>query len=1429
MYMLRKLTVFCLLAGFFSNAQFNEGAPWMKDLVNKKSSVAKTTQQNFTFKEITNAFDKYWEEKDITKKGIGYKPFKRWENYWKYFVTNDGYLPTSKQLYDSWKVQQAYKGDVNPTSNWTPVGPFSSGILSIGLPGTGRVNAIAVDPNNENIWYAGAPSGGIWKSTDAGDTWTNLFDDFRQIGVSGIAIDKNDSDIIYIATGDDDAGASYSIGVFKSLDGGVTWNETGLNPSTTDYNWTMNEIVIDPTNSNVIWVGTNRGLLKSVDGGDNWETEIPGTIKDFKLKPGDINSNTVYAVSNSAYYKSTNGEDFTQIRDILPTSSGRLVLGVSAANPELVYILSANVRQEDYSYQGFYKSTDSGETFTESANNTNILERDQAWYNLALEVSPTDENVVYAGAINIWKSTNGGDSFNRLNNNDTDLTPAYTHVDIHTLKIYNNKLFAGTDGGLYVSEDNGITFTDKTNGMSITQFYRISIGKNNASKIAGGTQDNSGFVYNNQEWNIYSAGDGMDYEIDPTNDNIIYGFSQFGGILYITTNSGQNLGGVLPPLDGLGNPLRGNWITPLAISSEGDVYSGFNAVYKLSGNSWEKVSSNLSITNIDDLEVDPNDPMTLFVAQNNILYRSQDGGVTFISLKEFDADISDITINSNDSNIVYLTTSALRSNNIPNNIPSNERGIFKVTINGSTATEENITYNIPTDQAFFSIVHQSRDTNNPLFVGTSTGVYRLDDTLTEWEDYFTNLPSTGISDLEISIDDAVIVASTYGSGIWQSPIDIQLPDNDIKLVSLTPIPGSVLCSEIFPEIFVQNKGLNPITQIDVTYSLNGGAIQNFTWNSSTIPSEETVTISLPSQNIEAIGESVLEATVTIINDTYDDNNSVSTTFYVNDFGIGDMVNTFESPDETLVTYNQTGGVSVWEKGIPSASVLNQAASGEQVYATILEGVYPNETQSFLVSNCYELSTILAPVLKFNMAYDLEPNFDIVYVEYSLDEGAAWNVLGTIDSEPNWYTSDRTNTSSGNEDDCQNCPGAQWTGTNATLSEYAYDFVTNAARGETDLTNEQSVVFRIAFVSDPFLNQDGVVIDDLVVEGFQDDDDDDNDGVLDINDNCPLNSNADQLDSDNDGEGDVCDIDDDNDGVPDTEDNCPLVANADQADTDNDTIGDVCDDDTDNDGVPNIIDLCSNTAQNDVVDITGCTIFSLAANNFQILSTGETCSSGNDGNITIEAQANLNYTAALSGNGTSLNSSFSDTVSFADLIAGDYRLCITVEGESGYELCYDINISEPDALSVTSKISSATNNVTLGLSGGINYFITLNNKEYRTSESEITLPLSMVENVLSVKTDKDCQGIYEEMIVLTSELFIYPNPISNGELSVYLGNDNLDEVELSLFSIDGTKVFTKTYRVSENEVKFNVDGLSKGIYLLNVKTKKSLLNYKIIRR
>ena len=300
------------------------------------------------------------------------------------------------------------------------------------------------------------------------------------------------------------------------------------------------------------------------------------------------------------------------------------------------------------------------------------------------------------------------------------------------------------------------------------------------------------------------------------------------------------------------------------------------------------------------------------------------------------------------------------------------------------------------------------------------------------EDYFTNLPSVVISDLEISLDDELITASTYGRGVWQSPIPIQVPDNDVRLLSMTPAADAVLCGEITPQIEVENNGLNAISQVDITYSIDGGANQNMN-AAVNLNSGESTFIDLPSVNIGTIGQSSISVTVSVTNDAFADNNSLTNNFFVNDFGFGDAVNTFESAGDALVSYNENGNGSVWERGVPSGTLLNQAASGTQVYGTNLDGNHPDGTVGILLSNCYELSSILAPVLKFTMAYDLEINFDIVYVQYSTDSGATWNVLGNINSQPNWYNSDRTNANSGNDDDCQNCPGAQWTGTNTTLN------------------------------------------------------------------------------------------------------------------------------------------------------------------------------------------------------------------------------------------------------------------------------------------------------------------------------------------------------------------------------------------------------------
>ncbi|WP_405413067.1 thrombospondin type 3 repeat-containing protein [Maribacter sp. Asnod1-A12] len=1417
--------VFAFLMITSTNAQFNENAPWMEEL-NDRQQTSKSSVDSYSLYEISKAFNEYWSDKDYSKKGSGFKPYKRWENYWSYYIDKNGNLPTSNQLWQSWRDKQDPIGkEINPTANWNAIGPFTHDTYSGALSGQGRVNAISVDPNNENIWYIGAPAGGIWKSTDGGSSWVNLFDDFPQIGVSGIAIDPNNSQVIYIATGDDDAADSYSVGVFKSTDGGNSWNETGLNPSTSNINLLMNEITIDPSDSNTIWVGTSVGLQKSTDGGTTWDIKRNGNIQDFKLKPND--PNTIYAVTSDTFLKSTDGGNtFVEINDGIPESSGRLVIGTSEANPAGVYLLRALTGGNSFAFGGVYKSLDSGESFTKTASEQDIFESNQAWFDLAIEVSPTNFNEIYTGCLNVWRSTNGGDSFVRINRwNVSD--QGYTHADIHTIKIFNNKVYVGSDGGIYMSENSGSTFTDFTAGISISQFYRISVAKNDSGKITGGLQDNAGFIRDQEQWNVFTGGDGMDYEIDPNNSSLVYGFVQFGSSLFISSDSGQSVGVVGAPTDSNGNTVQGNWITPLAISSDGSVYAGFDALYKLENNQWSKISSSIGTGNIDDLEIDPQNPETIFAAESNILYRSRNGGVTFSLIQIMDSEISDLAINSNDSNIIYVTTSD-RVGIAQTDQPS-ERGVFKVTIGETETISENLTSNIPTNQAFFSIAHQGRHTDNPIYVGTSLGVYRLDDSLTEWEEYYTNLPNVAISDIEINLDGEKIIASTYGRGVWESSIPVQIPDEEIRLVSITPNSNEVLCNDFIPTATIENQGINPITSVDIEYSINENSTQTFTWTGNLL-SNEVITIELPIETSINFGTSSIALSASSENDTYNDNNTLENRFFQNESGTGGAVNTFETEEESLISYNDGNDESVWQKGIPTGSKLNTTTSGSNVYGTNLSGDHPNSTKAILLSNCYDMTNIIAPVLKFNMAYELELNFDIVYVEYSIDGGTSWEILGSIDSEPNWYNSNRTNALSEEADDCQNCPGAQWTGENTEMTEYSYDFNINAANGEQNLTGETNVIFRIVFQSDPAVTEEGVIIDDLVVDGLPDDDDDDNDGVLDTVDNCPSIANADQLDTDNDGEGDVCDIDDDNDGIIDTEDNCPLIANANQEDDDNDGIGNLCDNDSDNDGVPNDIDLCNDTPSGTIVNTEGCEVFSLPNTNFQIQTTGESCSSSNNGSISITAaNTTFIYNATLSTVDNNFSANFTEATTFSDLSAGSYHLCITVEEQPGYESCFDLIISEPEALTVSAKINSLNNEVTLNMSGGELYTIFLNDKMYSTTAKEITLPLEDTSTLISVKTGLDCQGVFNKKVMLSDELFIYPNPIEGGDLTIYLGSDTLPEVTISLFNVNGISVLSKKIKPINNEIKLGVDGLATGVYLLNIKSGNTLSNYKIIRK
>ncbi len=230
-----------------------------------------------------------------------------------------------------------------------------------------------------------------------------------------------------------------------------------------------------------------------------------------------------------------------------------------------------------------------------------------------------------------------------------------------------------------------------------------------------------------------------------------------------------------------------------------------------------------------------------------------------------------------------------------------------------------------------------------------------------------------------------------------------------------------------------------------------------------------------------------------------------------------------------------------------------------------------------------------------------------------------------------------------------------------------------------------------------------------------------------------------------------------------------------------------------------------------------------------MTLDETCISSNNGGVEIVAQQSLDYTATLVGSGVNETENFMTAVSFTDLAAGSYTVCITVAGEPGYEQCFDLIVDEPEDLSVLSKVDAGLKQVTLSLSGGDLYYIELNGEIHATSERQITLELSPAYNELKVTTDKNCQGEYREEIVFSDKILAYPNPVTEGNLTLYMGQTMALDVTISLHSYTGRQLFSGSYPVVNNRVELNLGNINSGSYILSVKTKTAIHNHKIIKR
>ena len=1043
---MKKLVLFiALIVNFLGFSQFTKSAPWMVDLEQAKTAP-------LTIDQVTNSFNDYWKTHDKSIKGSGYKPFMRWEYHWRSLMNPQGYIITPQEMWTAFNEKNNFKKNKSraafslPASDWQPVGPFTITGTGSWSTGQGRVNTITVDPSNPNTIYIGTPAGGVWKSTTAGTNWTALGDNLPQIGVSGIAVDPNNSNILYISTGDCDASDTYSVGVLKSIDGGTTWNTTGL--TFTDTDSYSGDIVINPTDSNMVWVATSIGIYKSIDAGATFLLVRSGDFSQGRLRLKTDDPTVMFAVSKDRFFKSIDsGSTFSIITTGMPTSSGRLVMDVTAANPNVIYVLSSSTAR---TFQGVYKSINAGASFTKTAATTDVFENNQSWYTMALGVSQTNENEFYTGCLNVFRSLNGGATITKRNNWSSPTNARYTHADIHYLKFFGPKLYCGSDGGIFVSSVAATTtnFTNLTATAQIGQFYKIAVSKQSASKMVGGLQDNGGQGYSSGQWKNFYGADGMDTAVDPNNSNKFYGFIQNGSSLYFSSTAGaSNSGSVASPTG-----ENGNWVTPLAINSIGEVYSGFASLYKLESNAWVQQNAGGFGSNIDLIMIDPNNDNTIYVAKNSTLYKSIDKGLTFNFGANFGLNISSIEVHSSDSNIVYITTQGTSG------------AVLKSIDGGTTFTSinqglPNIGKNI--------IVHQGRNSLNPLFVGTSLGVYYRDDSMAQWEPFDTNLPNVTITDLDINLEDKKITAATFGRGIWQSNIVLELPAIDLKIQQISqPNSTAINCVNfVAPEVAVKNDGQNSITDFAINYTING-TLNTYNYI-GTLAANTSTTILLPQVNLPK-GTYNLVVECVAQNDGIVANNSQTTAFILNDSGTINQVNGFENNTDSLIALDESGSAATWQRGVCVTGVNNTGTNN--VYATNFDGNYPDGRKSFLVSQCYDLTQLTNPQIKFKMAFDLEENYDVAYVQYSPNSGMTWYNLGS--AQPNWYNSSRNPNTNGL--DCGNCPGQQWTGTNATLSEYIYPL--------TQLSGFTNVVFRIVFNSDNNSNKLGVIIDDFVVEG-----------------------------------------------------------------------------------------------------------------------------------------------------------------------------------------------------------------------------------------------------------------------------------------------------------------------------------------------------------
>lgn len=683
----------------------------------------------------------------------------------------------------------------------------------------GRIADIAVSPTDKSTWYVAVGSGGLWKTTNRGITWQPVFDTQKSYSIGTVTIDPNNSEVILVGTGENVSGrhVAWGDGIYKSLDGGKTWNQMGLNKSEH-----IGKILIDPRNSDVIFVaaegplwssGGERGLYKSNDGGKTWtlvlEIDKNTGVTDIEFDPS--NPDVIYAAAyqrrrhtwsllaggpKSGIYKSTDsGASWRQMKTGLPEGDiGKIGLAVTPSNADIVY---ATIEASDKE-KGFYKSINKGESWDKG--DSYISGGTGPHYYQEIEASPQNQELVYQMDVFLHVTRDGGKSFNYLG------TGREKHSDNHALwidPVDGDHLIAGTDGGLYETYDEGTTWRQFAN-LPISQFYKLGLDNSEPFyNIVGGAQDLGTLIgpsrtmntegIRNQDWYVPLGADGYGSVFDPEDPNIVYMEYQ-EGTLHRLDRRTEEVINIQPQPAPNDPPERWNWDSPIQISPHNNkrIYFGSQRVWKSEdqGNSWTPISKDLT-TNTNRYELETMDnrvwsvdalydtgamskyatltsisesPITeglLYTGSDDgLIHVSEDGGQNWrksvlpkVPARSF---INDIEASGHDSNTVFAIADAHKLGDYNTYLyMSSDRGRTYTSIAGD----------LPSNTIVW-VIKQDHIDKNLLFIGTEYGIYVSPNKGVNWVKLDAGVPTISFRDLELHQRDNDLVGATFGRGFY---------------------------------------------------------------------------------------------------------------------------------------------------------------------------------------------------------------------------------------------------------------------------------------------------------------------------------------------------------------------------------------------------------------------------------------------------------------------------------------------------------------------------------------------------------------------------------------------------------------------------------------------------------------------------------------